>query len=89
MMTLVLAARERCMSSRKPLTEGMAETSDARREISGVRISPETPSPLSHSVCTPPPSRPSVMSSLGSSALTDASSPASKPQRSTARPTVR
>ena len=41
------------MSSRCALTSGMAETSEARMETSGVLIRPDTSSPFKYILCVP------------------------------------
>ena len=51
--TLWLRASSRCISSRKARTSGMAETTEAQREISGRRMTSVTSSPLSSIRCRP------------------------------------
>ncbi len=76
------------MSSRYALTSGMAETSDARMEISGVLMRPVTSSPLRYICCVPSSPYPKRISSLGSSSTTGPSSPSARPALAAARPTV-
>ena len=52
-ITLCCSAILRCMSSRYALTSGMAETSEARMDISGVLMRPDTSSPLRYMCCAP------------------------------------